>query len=241
MLIVTLMIMMSSILITPFGYATILSYDEIADNSDVSTYSGHDVGAITYGIRWDNDCTIEGSSVFEVGVSAALGDDWYDQFSHYWIELESTRITLEAVDVWKDTDSDNIHDAGETSGSVNEVRYEEPHLAYQGSGSYLSELVDLMDYFVGLLSLNVPSPFSLMSGSSLSPCYTTISQTFGTYQYNALRGQVKYYGDVDEYITIKIKVTTRGDFSVNNEPLDTWVASRTITEISYIYITVYET
>ena len=79
------------------------------------------------------------------------------------------------------------------------------------------------------------------SGADLSSCYTTISQTFGSAGYNAMRGEVKYFGVVD--YNIKIRVETRGVFSVYHEPYDrggSWVASRTITETNYIYIIVNE-
>lgn len=246
---VMVMTIISSFFLTPLGNAS-RSYSEDSDNSDVATWEGNDVGAITWGIRYDPVCTDETSSVFEVGCSAALGEDWFGdpQEGHYSVELDSIRIKLQAVTVWKDLDDDNVKDPGEPSGSVNDVRYVDPHIANKGSGSELEDLVDLMidvAELLELIDLVIPVPFSLLKGSDLSPCYTTISQTFGSAGYNAMRGEVKYYGVVDDYIKIKIKVTTRGDFDVYWEPLDfrggSWVASRTITETNYIYIVVNET
>ena len=242
---VMVMTILSSFFLTPLGNAS-RSYEEDSDNSDVATWEGHDVGAITWGIRYDTDCAIDGSAVFEVGCSAALGEDWFGdpQEGHYSVELDSITITLEAVTVWKDLDDDDVKDPGEPSGSVNDVRYVDPHVANKGAGSELENLVDLMDdvaELLELIDLIIPTPFSLLKGDNLSPCYTTISQGFGTAGYNAMRGEVKYYGDVDDYI--KIKVTTRGDFDVYWEPYDrggSWVASRTITETNYIYIVVNE-
>jgi len=237
---IALMTIITSFLLTPLVNA---SYSEISGNSNYATYNGHKVGAITYGIRYDPVCTDETSSVFEVGNSAAIGEDWYDYtyFRHYYVELDSTQITLQAVQVWKDLDGDNIKDAGEPSGSVNYVRYVDPHLANGGDGSELEDLVDLMVDFAELLTgVFIPNPFSLLAGGTVSPCYTTITVTFGSPEYNALRGEVKYYGVVDDYIKIKIKVTTRGDWTVYYEPLDTYVTQKTITKINYIYIIVNE-